>query len=203
MKHSPADDRGAAWLRASRKVGRRADHGVGRRPSRQATSRGGARQDRGPRSRGRNHRAFRQGWGSPGMPRNQGEYVASVAGGHGSVAEQVAADRRLVAAVVVPLRLMGLSCPVPDDAESARVSPSFLRPASVTAVHNLITAPPRSGTSDASSQIASVSSDRSETVRGGRTPLEHLIVGVRLKQTLEPLTCQEIVSFSARRSHGD
>jgi hypothetical protein len=42
------------------------------------------------------------------MPRNQGEYVAFVADGHGPVAEQVAADRRLVAAVVVPLRVVGL-----------------------------------------------------------------------------------------------
>src|SRR5215470_3459049 len=79
----------------------------------------------------------------------------------GPVAEQVAADRRLVAAAVVPLRVMGLSCPVPDSARSARAGPSFPGPASVTAVHNLITAPPCSGTSDASPQIASVSSDRS------------------------------------------
>jgi hypothetical protein len=94
------------------------------------------------------------------MPRNQGEYLASVADGPGPVAEQVAADRRLLAAAVVPLRAMGLSCPVPDYAESARAGPSFPGPACVTAVHNLITAPPHSGTSDASSQIALMSSDR-------------------------------------------
>jgi len=58
MKHSPADDRGAHRLRASRQVGRRADHGVGRWPSRQATSRGGARQDRGPSPIGRDDRGF-------------------------------------------------------------------------------------------------------------------------------------------------
>ena len=44
-------------------------------PTRQATSRGGARQVRGPRPPGRNHRAFGQGWGLPGMPRNQGEWA--------------------------------------------------------------------------------------------------------------------------------
>ena len=102
------------------------------------------------------------------MPRNQGEYVAFVADGHGPVAEQVAAARRLVAAVVVPLRMVGLYCPVPDSAESARAGPSSPGPASVTDVHNLITAPPRSGTSDASSQVGSVSSDRSNLNSTGR-----------------------------------
>jgi hypothetical protein len=42
------------------------------------------------------------------MPRKQGEYVESEADGHGQVAEQVAADCRLVSAMTVPLRVMGL-----------------------------------------------------------------------------------------------
>ena len=41
------------------------------------------------------------------MPRNHCEYVAFVADGHGPVVEQVAAARRLLAAVVVPLRVVG------------------------------------------------------------------------------------------------
>jgi hypothetical protein len=42
------------------------------------------------------------------MPRKQGECAASVADGHGQVAELVAADYRLEAAMAVPLRVMGL-----------------------------------------------------------------------------------------------
>jgi len=73
MKHSNADDRAANWLRASRQAGRRADHGDGRWPARQATSRGGARQDRGRALRaGAIAHSARDG-GLPGMPRNQGE----------------------------------------------------------------------------------------------------------------------------------
>ena len=49
----------------------------------------------------------------------------------------------------------------PIIAESAPAGPRFPGPARVTAAHNRITAPPGSGTSEASSQLASVSSDRS------------------------------------------
>ena len=52
-----------------------------------------------------------------------------------------------------------LECPVPDYAESAPAGPRFPGPANVTALHNLIPAAPGSGTSEASSQLASVSSD--------------------------------------------
>jgi hypothetical protein len=171
MKHSPADDRGATRLRASRQVGRRADQGVRRRRSSQATSRrGGTTRPRAaPDCPGPSR--IRLGMGFARNAEESGRVGAYVADGHVPVAEQVAADRRLVAAVVVPLGLMGLSCPVPDDAESARVGPSLLRPASVTAVHNLITALSRSGTSDASCQMASVSSDRSaQSTSAGERP---------------------------------
>src|SRR3954447_11625152 len=57
-KHAPADCRGADGPRASWQAGRRADRGNGRWPARQATSQGGARQDRGPRPPGRDQRAF-------------------------------------------------------------------------------------------------------------------------------------------------
>jgi hypothetical protein len=43
----------------------------------------------------------------------------------------------------------------------------------------------------------------SEKSRGDKIRLELFIAGVRLMQTLEPLTCQKIISFSARRSHVD
>jgi len=42
-----------------------------------------------------------------------------------------------------------------------------------------------------------------ENYSGDWTRLELFIAGMRLMQTLEPLTCQEIISFSARRSHVD
>jgi hypothetical protein len=43
----------------------------------------------------------------------------------------------------------------------------------------------------------------SKTSRGDWTPLELFVAGVRTMQTLEPLTCKEVISFSARRSSVD
>ena len=51
---------------------------------------------------------IRLGMGFARNAEESGRVDASAADGHGPVAEQVAADRRLVAAVVVPLRVMGL-----------------------------------------------------------------------------------------------
>ncbi len=76
-------------------------------------------------------------------------FLAALAGtaitdGYRPVVEQVAANRDLVTAVMVQFGVVGLLCPVLDNAEQAPAGSRCPGPARVTAAHNRITALPGS-----------------------------------------------------------